>query len=260
LQFPHPFFSDKQVRRAFNLALDRDTIAQRLYGDAGQATANYLVAPPQFISPNTSYEFNLEKAAALLDEADWRDSNGNGIRDKNGVEMEVLFQTSVNPVRQKTQEIVKQALISLGVGVELKSIDASVFFSGDPGNTDTVERFYADLQMFTTGNTNPDPSGYFKFYTCEQIPQKANNWIGDNASRYCNPEYDELWQQSVTELDPEKRLQLFVKMNDMLVEEEVAVMPLVDRADVAGVSNRIVGVDLTPWDLNTWNIAEWKLR
>lgn len=260
LQFPHPFFSDKQVRQAFNLALDRDTIAQRLYGDAGAATANYLVAPPQFISPNTSYEFNLEKAAALLDEAGWQDSNGNGIRDKNGVEMEVLFQTSVNPVRQKTQEVVKQALTSIGVGVELKSIDASIFFSGDPANTDTVEHFDADLQMFTTGNTNPDPSGYFKFYTCEQIPQKANNWTGDNASRYCNPEYDELWQQSVAELDAEKRLQLFVRMNDMLVEEEIAVMPLVDRADVAGVSNRIVGVDLTPWDLNTWNIADWKLR
>lgn len=260
LQFPHPFFSDKAVRQAFNLALDRDTIAQRLYGEAGQATANFIVAPPQFISPNTSYEFNLEKAAALLDQAGWQDTNGNDIRDKNGVEMQVLFQTSVNPLRQKTQEIIKQALGSIGVGVELKSIDASIFFSGDPANTDTAEHFYADLQMFTTGNTSPDPSGYFKFYTCGQIPQKANNWTGDNPSRYCNPEYDRLWQQSVTELDPERRRQLFLRMNDMLVKEEIVVMPLVDRAEVAGVSNRIEGVDLTSWDLNTWNIADWKLR
>lgn len=259
LQFPHPFFTDERVRQAFNKAIDRETIAQQLYGDAGKPTANYLVVPRQFSSPNTSYEFDLKEAAALLDRAGWQDSNGNGIRDKNGMEMQIVFQTSVNPVRQKTQEVIKQALLSLGVGVELKSIDASIFFSGDPGNTDTVERFYADLQMFSTGNTNPDPTGYLKFYTCDQIPQKANNWTGDNASRYCNREYDELWQRLTMELDPEKRRQLFIQMNDMLVKEAI-VLPLVDRAEVAGVSNGIVGVDLTPWDLNTWNIADWKLR
>ena len=91
--------------------------------------------------------------------------------------MKVVFQTSVNPLRQKTQEIVKQGLEAIGVKVELKSIDASIFFSGDPANNDTVEHFYADLQMFTTGNYSPDPSNYMKDYKCDEIPQKANNYI-----------------------------------------------------------------------------------
>ncbi len=172
LQFPHPFLTDKKVRQAFALAIDKDVIAQQLYGATGKATANFLIAPPQYNSNNTSYQFNLEQAASLLDEAGWQDSNNNGIRDKNGVEMKVLFQTSVNPLRQKTQEVVKQGLKSLGVEVELKSVDATVFFSSDPTNDDTIGHFYADLEMYTTGNTNPDPTAYMKSYTCKEIPQQ----------------------------------------------------------------------------------------
>ncbi|HZG39298.1 MAG TPA: peptide ABC transporter substrate-binding protein, partial [Nodosilinea sp.] len=102
-EFPHPFFSDPQVRQAINLALDRDTIAAQLYGPTGQATTNFLVAPGPFASDNTSFDYDPEAAAALLDEAGWVDSNNNGTRDKDGREMTVVFQTSVNPVRQKTQ-------------------------------------------------------------------------------------------------------------------------------------------------------------
>jgi len=257
LKNPHPFLNDKTVRQALSLAINRDIIAQQLYGKTGQATANMLVAPIQYNSPNTKYEFNPNKAAELLDKTGWKDTNNNGIRDKNGVEIQILFQTSVNPLRQKTQEIIKQELQQIGIGVELKTVDPSVFFSSDPANNDTIEHFYADLQMYTTGNTNPDPGNYMKRYTCSEIPQKSNNWKGQNVARYCNIEYDKLWQQSTTELNPEKRTQLFIKMNDMLINE-IIVIPLIHRAETAGFSNRIKGLDLTPWDLNTWNIAEWK--
>jgi peptide/nickel transport system substrate-binding protein len=256
LQFPHPFWSDPQVRQALSLAIDRQTIAEQLYGPSGQATANFVVAPDPFVSPNTNFEFDLERAASLLDQAGWIDSNNNGVRDRDGVEMQLVFQTSVNPLRQKTQEIIKQSLESIGMAVELKSIDASIFFSGDPANTDTTERFLADLQMFTTGNTSPDPGAYMQTYTCEQIPQQSNNWVGDNVSRYCNPEYDALWEQSAQELDRAARQNLIIQMNDMLVNN-VIVIPLVHRAETAGVGDQLLGVDLTPWDLNTWNIMDW---
>jgi peptide/nickel transport system substrate-binding protein len=257
LKNPHPFFSDRKVRQAFSLAIDRDTISQQLYGITGKPTANVLVLPEQYNSPNTKYEFNLEKAKALLDEAGWKDTNNNGTRDKNGTEMQVLFQTSVNPLRQKTQEIVKQGLQSIGVAVELKSVDASIFFSSDPSNNDTLEKFYADLQMYTSGNNNPDPVAYMKYFTCEQIPQKANNWTGDNNSRFCSKEYDRLWQESTKELDATKRQNLFIQMNDLLVNNTI-IIPLVHRSDVVAFNNSLVGYDLTPWDRNTWNIKDWK--
>lgn len=257
INFPHPFLSDRNVRQALNLAIDRDIIAEQLYGVTGKATPNFLVAPPEYASSNTSYEYNPAKAKELLDQAGWKDTNANGIRDKNGIEMQMVFQTSVNPLRQKTQTVVKQGLQSIGVGVELKSIDPSVYFSSDASNNDTVEHFYADLQMYTTGNTSPDPGAYMNFMTCKQIPQKANNWSGDNNSRYCNPEYDRLWQEASQELDPNKRTQLFIVMNDILIKD-AAVIPLVHRADIAAFSNSLTGYQLTAWDMRTWDIMNWK--
>ena len=256
LQFPHPFLSDVKVRQALALATNQEIVATQLYGVTGKPTANFLVAPPEYVSTANQIEYNIDKAAQLLDEAGWKDSNGDGIRDKNGVEMKLLFQTSVNPLRQKTQAVIKQSWESLGLEVELKSVDASVFFSSDPSNTDTVERFYADVQMFTTGNLNPDPTPYFKIYKCDSIPQQSNNWSGDNYSRYCNLKYDQLWEQVTIELDPDLRANIFKELNDLLVQEAV-IIPLIHRAEVVGVSNELKGVDLTPWDSRTWNIAQW---
>ncbi|MBE9044441.1 peptide ABC transporter substrate-binding protein [Pleurocapsales cyanobacterium LEGE 10410] len=257
VDFPHPFLSDRNVRQAFDLAVDRDTIAEQLYGVTGKATPNFLVAPPEYASANTSYEYDPEQAKQLLDKAGWQDTNGNGIRDRNGTEMQIVFQTSVNPLRQKTQQVVKQGLQSIGVGVELKSIDPSVYFSSDSSNEDTVEHFYADLQMYTTGNTSPDPAAYMNFMTCEQIPQQENNWSGDNNSRYCNPEYDRLWQAASKELNLEQREQLFIEMNDLLIENAV-VIPLVHRADVMAFSNSLTGYEPTAWDMRTWDIMNWQ--
>ncbi len=259
LKFPHPFLHNKQVREAFSLAVDRETIAEKLYGITGKATSNFLVLPEEYNSLNTKWAFNLEKASALLDKAGWKDTNNNGIRDKNGIEMQVLFQSSVNPLRQKTQEIVKQSLQSIGVGVELKSIDPSIFFSSDPANNDTTEHFYADLQMLTTGNTNPDPLTYLQDYNCNSIPQQANNWSGDNYSRYCDPEFDKLLQQASQELNAQKRREMLIKLNDKLVNDFI-VIPLVHRADVTAISNTLAGFELTPWDRNTWNIKDWKRK
>ncbi|MEY4517461.1 MAG: hypothetical protein RLZZ499_60 [Cyanobacteriota bacterium] len=259
VDFAHPFLSDRSVRQALELAIDRDTIAQKLYGVTGKATANFLVAPPEYASSNISYKYDLEQAKQLLDQAGWKDTNGNGTRDKNGIEMQMVFQTSVNPLRQKTQAVVKQGLQSIGVGVELKSIDPGVYFSSDSSNNDTVEHFYADLQMYTSGNTDPDPTAYMNFMTCAQIPQQANNWSGDNNSRYCNPEYDKQWQSASQELDPKKRQQLFIAMNDLLIKD-VAVIPLVHRADVMAFGNNLTGYQPTAWDMRTWDIMNWKRR
>lgn len=253
--YPHPFFSDKRVRQAFTYAINREAIAS-LYLE-GRPTSNLLVAPLAYNSPNTSYEFNLEKAAALLDEAGWIDTNGNGIRDKNGIEMNVLFQTSSNQIRQQTQEIIKDALESIGVKVRLEVIDASIFFSSDPTNPKTLEHFYADLEEYSSGNRSPDPGSYMQRWVCNQIPQKANNWSGQNFARWCNAGYDDLYRQSLTEIDPQKRREIFIKMNDLLIDE-VVVIPLVNRAQVSGASKTLVGIDPTPWDATLWNIKDWR--
>ena len=252
---PHPFLSEKPVREAISLAIDRETITQQLYGNAGSVATNFIVAPDKYVSPNTDYEFNLDKAAKSLDSAGWKDTNGDGVRDKNGVEMKILFTSSVNPVRQKTQEIIKQNLGVIGMSVELRSVEPGIYF-GDATNPDSVNRFNSDLQLFAFDSETPEPDSYMELYACDQISQKENQWGKENSSRYCNPKYDALLDKLNTEIDPAKRKALFVEMNDLLIDD-VALIPLVRRSDAYAIASTLTNLEFTPWAASTWKLNEW---
>lgn len=254
-QFPNPVLSDPAVRLAMAHGVDRAKIAA-LYGRFGKAAETLLVSPGNFRSDHAAPTFNLDEAKRLLDEAGWTDHDGDGVRDKAGVPLTLLYQTSINPVRQQAQAIVKTALDSIGFDVQLKNIDSSIFLGTVEGTTETRRQFYADLEEFAFSNKSPDPAVYMGAWTCEQIAQKADNWSHSNFSRYCDPAFDDLYNRSRTELDPAARIDLFKQMNDKLVEDG-AVIPLVHLADVSGRSLSLQGVNLTPWDVDVWNIAEW---
>ena len=256
----HPFLADVNVRRALTLLCDRDTIAGQLYGPTGSPTSNTLVAPERFVSPNTSYEFDIEAAAEMLEEAGWT-WDGSGLRAKDGVEMSMLYQTSTNPVRQKNQEIIKQACESIGIAVEIKAIDAGVYFSSDAGNPDTWAHFYADIEMFTNGPSTPYPISYMANYKSDEpeidIAQEANSWSGANAYRWINEEYNELYRQAETELDPEVQPELFIRMNDLICMEDIVEIPLVHRSLVSATANQLAGFATSPWTPETFDVQNW---
>jgi peptide/nickel transport system substrate-binding protein len=254
---PHPYFSDLRVRQAMNLAIDRDTIAKTLYGTAGKPTAQLLVAPDNYQAADLSYTYDLGRAKALLDQAGWVDTDGDGVRDKDGVPLEVLFQAAVNPVRQQTQAIVSDSLEELGIDVQIARVRMDEFFSGNPEDTNSLNHFYADMQVYSIGNESPDPSTYMGWWTCDKIASAANQWQEPNNARYCNPEYDRLWAEARQELDPDRRAELFQQMNQLLAED-VAVIPVVHRAMANAVSDRLTNVEFTPWDASTWAISRWR--
>jgi peptide/nickel transport system substrate-binding protein len=258
LKYPHPFLSDKSVRQAIDLAIDRDAIANQTYGNAGQRASQLLPFPQEYANPNLYHRYNRDQANALLDAAGWRDTNGNGIRDKNGIEMQMVFQTPINPVRQQTQAMVQANLKAVGIEIEIRRVIVDDFFSADPDQTRSLNHFYADMQAYNAGSDTPDPAIYMSWWLCDEIASLENKWQKTNNARYCNPEYDKLWKQASQELDAKKRAQLFQQMNALLMQD-FAVIPLVRRAVTNGVSNRITGVDPTPWDASTWDIGTWKL-
>src|SRR3989454_1405600 len=145
----HPVLSDFAVRQALNVLVDRGSIQEEIYGRTGVATVNFLNAPSRFVSKNTKWEFNVEKANQILEAAGWK-RGADGIRAKDGKKLKFGYQTSVNAPRQKTQQIVKQACAKAGIDLDLKAITPNVFFSSDPANADTYSHFYTDLQMYTT--------------------------------------------------------------------------------------------------------------
>ncbi|MEL7354882.1 MAG: ABC transporter substrate-binding protein, partial [Cyanobacteria bacterium J06560_5] len=148
---PHPFLSELKVRQAVNYAIDRDAIATEIYGNAGELANQILPYPEQYTNPALSFPHDPAKANALLDEAGWKDTNNNGIRDKDGVEMRVVFQTPINPVRQQTQNRVKADLKEVGIDVEISRVIVDDFFSADPNQTRSLNHFYADMQEYNAG-------------------------------------------------------------------------------------------------------------
>ena len=198
-------------------------------------------------------KFDLNAANAELDKAGWA-KGSDGVRAKGGVKLKILYQTTVNPVRQKTQDIMKANWEKVGFQVELKSVPAGTFFTNT--SPDGANHFWSDVEMYTNSG-DPDPTSYFVGWTTKQIAAKANNWQFGNYHRYSNPDFDTIVDQLRKETDQNKRNQLAIKANDLLVSD-VVVIPLINRTfATSGVSKSLKGVDPTPWDSEMWNIADW---
>lgn len=255
---PHPFLSDPAVRRALSLAIDRDLIVEVGYGEAGRPTCNVLPAPQIYASSNVDWclKQDVEQAKKLLDEAGWK-PGADGVRAKDGVRLSLLYQTSTNSVRQGTQALVKDMWAQIGVETELRNIDASVYFGGDPASPDTAQKFYADVQMYTDNFPGTDPERYMANWRCVGIPTPATNWLGTNMSRFCNDAYDAMVLQMAETADMEARGELGRKLNDTLVDAGV-VIPLVHRGSLSAHAVTLEGVKINPWDSELWNAADWK--
>jgi peptide/nickel transport system substrate-binding protein len=251
----HPFLSDPAVRQALNLLVDRAAVQEQIYGRQGQTSANFLNAPSRFSSKNNRWEFNVDKANAVLDAAGWK-RGADGIRAKDGKRLKMLYQTSINAPRQKNQQIVKQAAAKAGMELELKSVVASVFFSSDPANPDTFPHFFADLQMYNTTMTAPDPQYFMNQFCSWEAASRANKYQGRNPTRFRNEEYDKTYRAAEGEVDPIKRAALFIKMNDIVIQN-VVVIPVLWRNGVSASSLQLAGMDLTGWDSTFWHLPYW---
>jgi peptide/nickel transport system substrate-binding protein len=258
LQSKHPFLTDLKVRQAFALASDRKAIIDGIYGRGGVVGVNILEDPPIYQSknPKNTPEYNLEKASALLEEAGWK-KGASGYREKGGVIMSVVFLTTVNAVRQKTQQVVKDGWEKAGIRTELRAVDSAVFFSSDAGNPDTSGKMYVDTQMYTTSAAF-DPQAHMRRWTttAAKLSQAEGKWSGGNDGRYINTEYDKLWDAAKVEVNPEKRAQLFVQMNDILIAD-VCMIPLVNRKNTFGRLKNLQNANFSQWAGNYWNIANW---
>jgi peptide/nickel transport system substrate-binding protein len=254
LKTKHPTLSDPAVKQALSMLVDKQSVQKYIYGRTGVATANFVNNPEKFRSKDTKYEFNIEKATEILEKAGWKKGD-DGIRAKDGKKLKFVYQTSINQPRQKTQAIVKQACQKAGIDIEVKAVTASVFFSSDVANPDTYTHFYCDLQMYTTTMTQPDPELFMKQFLTEEQATKANKWQGRNITRWSSKEYDDNFKAGQAELDPVKRAAIFIKANDMVIENQV-VIPVIARHAVQAMASKLAA-NMSGWDNNTWDIQDW---
>ena len=253
----HPFLTIPEVADAMSLAIDRDIIAGQLYGAGGQAACNMVNGPPVNVSETyLGCSQDIDGANAILDGAGIMDTDGDGIREANGVPLRVQYQTSTNAVRQNTQALIKQWWSEIGIETELRNIDAAVFFGGDPASPDTYQKFYSDVQMFTSGTSGPDAETFMVRWICGAAPNPDNGWLGRNVPRHCNPAYDALYEELTGTGGVEARAEIVKQMNDLLIESG-ALIPLVFRGSVSAHVNTLGGVDMNGWDSEMWNVQDW---
>jgi peptide/nickel transport system substrate-binding protein len=250
----HPAFQDRAVRDAMALLVDRKGVQEFIYGRTGVATANFLNNPPRYNSKNLKFDFNVDKANQILEGAGWK-KGADGVRAKGNVKLKFVYQTSVNQPRQKTQAIVKDACTKAGIELELKSVTAAVFFGGDFANPDTYQKFWTDMQMYTTTMTQPDPQFFMEQYCSWEFAQKANKWASRNISRWRSDEYDKAHTAAQSELDPVKRAALFITMNDLVCSDNY-IIPVVFRPRVSAAVTRLTA-PLSGWDNDLWALPHW---
>jgi peptide/nickel transport system substrate-binding protein len=251
----HPALQDPRVRQAIAIAIDRNTIIRDEYADAVKPAISYWDGTP-YIDPSLQpWPFDPEKARSLLDEAGWVDSNGNGIRDKDGTELDLTYGTTTSEVRQAVQAAMQKQLSDVGVQVELLNYDADTFFAAAEGGGPAAGG-QLDLFEYSVRTSNyPDPGT--SDFLCDRIPSESVT-DGENWSYLCDPDLDELFKKQATQIDFSQRQKTVQEISKMIYDK-VYFVGLWTDPDYWAANPRLKNVKLsgkTPF----YNIAEWDIQ
>jgi len=249
----HPALQDVRVRQAIAMAFDRFSLVKDLLlGMTKPAATDWDNLP--YVDPTIEpWPYDPEQAMALLDEAGWIDTNGDGIRDKDGVDLILDYGTTTREIRRDTQVVFQQQMAKVGIGVNLFNYDSSVFFAsyGEGGICATGQ---VDIFQYATGVNFPDPD--VVEWLCDQIPSdeapEGINWMA-----VCDEELDALFRLQSTQVDFEQRQQTFWKIS-RLIYENVYWLGYWNAPHIWAVGPRLRNVRLsgaTPF----FNIMEWDL-
>ncbi|HEV2527011.1 MAG TPA: peptide ABC transporter substrate-binding protein [Thermomicrobiales bacterium] len=269
-EIPNPVLSDPAVRQAMALGIDRELILNRFYAPPGDRnTSNFLNGIPVLDSPNTSWSYDSDAAAQLLEDAGW--TMQGDVREKDGVRLELSYSTSIASVRQKTQQVVKQNLEAIGFRINLQQVDSAIFFDSSVGNDQNLRHMYSDINVYTNGAGSPSPIDYMNlFYSGENganIAQASNGWSGTNVYRYQNAEYDMLYESLLSGevTDMETLYGILIQLNDIVMADN-AVIPLINVGNKYCMHGSMIHGDIESGEDNSgaggldgvfWNIVNW---
>jgi peptide/nickel transport system substrate-binding protein len=247
----HPAMQDILVREALGLAVNLEQITEDLLLGLTYPAGSQWEGTPYHNPEVTAPPYDPERAMELLDEAGWVDSNGDGTRDKDGVELVLRYITNTRGIRVDMQAVVQQMLADVGIGVDLITYPSDVFFGGFAAGGPAAIGDY-DIAQWSQSTSFPDPN--ITTYLCSMIPTEDSP-DGNNYRRFCDPEVDELFAQQSVTTDFDERVAIYHEIVQRIADQHVFLGIWYD-ADLWVVSDRIVGSDVngaTPF----WNIEEW---
>ncbi len=250
----NPALQDVRVRKAIALAINRDGINTDLHFGLTKTPASFWDALPYYNNPPlTPYPFDPAQAKTLLDEAGWIDTNGDGVREKDGVKLEISHATTIREDRQDVQAVMQQNLADVGIKLDVNPVDDTLFFASYADNGPAARGEY-DIQEWSDGPLFPDPDIYY--WLCDQIPTDANP-TGENWFYICDEQLDSLIKLQSTQVDPVARQATISKINQLFYEK-VYIIGMWQDPDVYALGTRLQNVKFSGVTM-FYNIAEWDL-
>lgn len=253
----HPAMLEVNVRKALALAVDREKITDDLLLGLTEPPATFWDGTPPYGDPGLQpYPYDPEEAQKLLDEAGWVDSDGDGVRDKDGQKLELRYITNDRALRKDVQAVVEQMLNEVGIAVTLENHSSDIFWNsyGDDGPQAKGEY---DIAQYSSVGSFPDPEAS-QNWLCSQI-SSADNPDGANWQGYCSQELDALLDRQATTVDLEARKALYYQIEKIMYDDVVWIGIWKDP-DLWSVSNRLKAVRLsgaTPfWNATDWEVAD----
>lgn len=249
----NPGMKDLAVRQAIAYGIDRESIvSDLLLGLTAVAATDWDNTP--YNHPDIApYPFDPDKAKQILETAGWVDSNGDGTRDKDGVELKFKYGTTTREIRKDTQAVVQQQLADIGIGVELLNYESDNFFAGY-AEGGPAARGELDMFEYSTTTNFPDPDT--ADWLCDNIPSDENP-AGSNWSQLCDEKLDQLFQLQATQVDREARIATFHEISK-LIFDNVYWLGYWQDPDIFAINPRLLNVKLsgaTPF----FNAVDWDL-
>jgi peptide/nickel transport system substrate-binding protein len=212
LKKPHPALLDLRVRQAIAHAIDKKTIVDRVLAGLGKPADTVSTSPNPEWSPQIpaeqQFDFNLDKAKQILDDAGYKDTNGDGIREMPGGGKPLKFRYAVRSegdTGPATAELITGWLREIGIATTQKVYD-------DSRLTEVIGK--GDYDLFVWGWTPfVDPDPMLSYFTCDQVssdPDDPTNYYND--ANWCDKQYDALYKQQHEEVDKAKRVELVHQM------------------------------------------------
>ena len=256
---PHAFLADKRVRKALRMAIDVDTIIDDIFLGFGQPVWTTFFRPPFNSCGIPRPEFDLEGAAALLKEAGWEDTDGDGVNECHGclyaeegdlMTAEFVIWSGYGETLELAQQFVAEAWSSIGLQTELGMNESAVLWSSaDEGGTELAGKF--EIDMWDEGYSGIDPTGHLwdYYYYAEESEWNLANWTGPEAEEV-GALIDELYTT-----DEDYRMEVFCDIA-WILEEELPYINLFSTLEQFGLSERLQGVLPTTFDIVTWNVSD----
>ncbi len=251
----HIALQDKSVRQAIAMAFNRQEVIDELFYSVYRVPAVLWYDSPYEDTSIEPWPYDPVAAADLLDAAGWVDSNGDGIRDKDGVELVLHYATTAgNENRESTQLIVQQQMADVGIGIRIENYSYDVIWNGYGDEGPVAQGFYDIAEWSTQPLDYPDPND--PGWLCDEIPS-ADYPAGGNWSGVCIDELDDLFAQQAVAVDMNDRIGLFSQI-EQIMKDEVFWLGVRTDEDFWSISTRLLNVKFGGIDA-FWNAYEWDI-